>query len=118
MGFNGNGVGSCVQGDTGDWSCVQGDTGLGAVCKVTLGWELCARRHWVGSCVHRDTGLGVVCKVKVVMGFVCKATLVIGVVCRVIMVMGGAGHGGGGIGKIQFFCVRCERSVFGVFKYR
>ena len=50
MGFNGNGVGSCVQ----------GDTGLGAVCKVTLGWELCARRHWVGSCVHRDTGLGVV----------------------------------------------------------
>ena len=89
MGFNGNGVGSCVQGDTGDWSCVQG-----------------------------DTGLGVVCKVKVVMGFVCKATLVIGVVCRVIMVMGGAGHGGGGIGKIQFFCVRCERSVFGVFKYR
>jgi hypothetical protein len=34
------------------------------------------------------------------------------------MVMGGAGHDGGGIGKIQFCCVGCEGSVFGVFKYR
>jgi len=32
-----------VQGDTGDGSCVQGDTELGVVCKVTLGWGLCAR---------------------------------------------------------------------------
>jgi len=32
-----------VKSDTGDGSCVQGDTGLGFVCKVTLGWELCAR---------------------------------------------------------------------------
>jgi len=51
------------------------------------------------------------------MGFVCKVTLVMGVVWKVIMVMGGAGLGGGGIGKIRFCCVGCERSVFGVFKY-
>ena len=34
------------------------------------------------------------------------------------MVMGGAGlGGGGGIGKIRFCCVGCERSVFVVLKY-
>jgi hypothetical protein len=32
-----------VQCENGVGSCVQGDTGLGVVCKVTLGWELCAR---------------------------------------------------------------------------
>jgi hypothetical protein len=37
-----NGVDSCVQGDTGLAVVCNVKMVLGVVCKVTLGWELCA----------------------------------------------------------------------------